>query len=113
MNEADKLVPKRSGKRLRVAGVLILVLGIGMADLIYWRGSRSTGLPDDPALLGYDKTQNRQLGNLYGQQGVLAQEWADDLKEPRTQAIIIVAASTLAAGACFYVAGLMDSNYDG
>jgi hypothetical protein len=106
----DGKMSVRRGRKLRVAAGLILVLGIGAADVIYWRGTRSTGLPDDPSLLGYDKVQARQLGTLYGQQGVLTQEWADDLKQPRTQAIIIVVISALAATACFYVAGLMDSS---
>lgn len=100
----------KKGRKLRIAAVLFLILGIATADAIYLRGARSAALPDDPSLLGYDKVQARQVGTLYGQQGVLVQEWSDDLKQPRTQAIIIVVISALAAGVCFYVARLMDSN---
>jgi hypothetical protein len=100
----------KKGRRLRITAVLILILGIATGDAIYLRGIRTAALPDDPSLLGYDKIQTRQVGTLYGQQGVLVQEWSDDLKQPRTQAIIIVVISALLAGGCFYVARLLDSN---
>jgi hypothetical protein len=67
-------------------------------------------MPDDGALLGYDKAQARQVGTLYGQQGVIVQQWSDELKQPRTQAIIILGIAGLAAGACLYIAGQIASN---
>jgi hypothetical protein len=61
-------------------------------------------------MLGYDKAEARQVGTLYGQQGVIVQEWSDDLKQPGTQAVIIVVAAALVAGGCFYFARLLEND---
>ena len=60
-------------------------------------------------MLGYDKAASRQAGTLYGQQGVMVQQWSDDLKEPGTQAVVIVVASVLMAGGCLYMAKLVEN----
>jgi hypothetical protein len=44
---------------------------------------------------------------LYGKQGELIEDWTNDLKQPGTQAIIIVAASVIIASGCFYFARLL------
>ena len=59
-------------------------------------------------MLGYDKAASRQVGTLFGQQGVIVQQWSNDLKQPGAQAVIVVAAAALVAGGCFYVARLME-----
>ncbi len=50
------------------------------------------------------------MGVLYGKMGVLILEWSDDLKQPGTQAVIIVAVSILIAAGCFYFARLSDDD---
>jgi hypothetical protein len=102
--------PGQRARRLRIVAVFILLLGIAGAEVVYLFGNEPGRMPDDPSLLGYDKAQARQVGTLYGQQGVIAQEWSDELKQPRTQAIIILGIAGLAAGACLYVAGQIASN---
>ncbi len=61
-------------------------------------------------MVGYNKPADRQMQILYGKRGELVEDWSNDLKRPGTQAVIIVAASALIAGGCFYFARLL--NYD-
>ena len=57
-------------------------------------------------MVGYNKAQTWQMEQLYGKSGLLIEEWIDDLKQPGTQATIIVVVSALIAGGCFYFARL-------
>jgi len=97
----------RQALLLRIAAVFVLAVGLIAAEVAYWQGTRSGNSVDDPSMLGYDKAAARQVGTLYGQQGVIVQGWSDDLKTPRTQAVIIVAATLLVSGGCFYIASLL------
>jgi hypothetical protein len=101
---------KRRARRFRIAGIVVLVLGIIGAGLVYWLGTRAADLSDDPAMAGYDQPEERQMGILYGKQGELIEDWSNDLKQPGTQAVIIVAAAALAAAGCFYFAHLWDED---
>jgi hypothetical protein len=47
------------------------------------------------------------MGMLYGKMGPVIEEWCDDLKQPGTQAEIIVVVSILIAAGCFYFARLL------
>jgi hypothetical protein len=94
--------------RLRTIGIIVLVLGLGSAGMVYWLGTRSPDVMDDLSMLGFNKARTRQMGMLYGKMGPVSEEWFDDLKQPGTQAIIIIAASTLIAAGCFYFARLLD-----
>ena len=98
---------KRSA-RLRMIGIVVLLLGIGGAGVVYWLGTRSPDVMDDISMLGYNKAQTRQMGMLYGKIGPVIEEWFDDLKQPGTQAEIIVVVSILIAAGCFYFARLLD-----
>jgi hypothetical protein len=100
---------RRVARRLRIIAGVILALGVVGAEVIYLRGRSDSGL-DDASMIGYDKAATRQVGTLYGQQGVIVQEWANDLKRPGTQAVITVVTAVLVAGGCFYLARLMDRN---
>ena len=100
-------LPSRHSARLRMAGVIVLVLGIAGAGVVYWLGTRSPDLSDDLSMVGYNKAQTRQMEQLYGKSGLLIEEWFDDLKKPGTQATIIAAVSTLIAIGCFYFARLL------
>jgi hypothetical protein len=95
---------RRRALRLRIIGAVVLLLGIVGAEMIYWRGTPD--LSDDPSMLGYDKAESRQAGILYGQQGVVVQEWSNALKQPGTQAVIILVAAAVVAVGCFYFARL-------
>jgi flagellar basal body-associated protein FliL len=91
-------------------GVIVLVFGIAGAGVVYWLGTRSANLNDDLSMVGFNRAEQRQMGQLYGKMGLLIEEWSDDLKQPRTQAILIMAVSVLIAAGCFYFARLSDNN---
>jgi flagellar basal body-associated protein FliL len=93
--------------RLRLIGIIVLLLGISSAGAVYWLGTRSPDVSDDLSMVGYNKAQTRQMGMLYGKMGPVIEEWFDDLKQPGTQAEIIVAVSILIAAGCFYFARLL------
>ena len=93
--------------RLRLIGIIVLLLGIGGAGVVYWLGTRSPDVMDDLSMVGYNKARTRQMGMLYGKMGPVIEEWFDDLKQPGTQAEIIVVVSILTAAGCFYFARLL------
>jgi hypothetical protein len=96
------------GRRLRLLGLVVLLLGIGCAGLVYWLGTRSPDVMDDVSMVGFNKAQRRQMSQLYGKAGLAVEEFADDLKQPGTQAKIIISFSVVAALGCFYIAWLKD-----
>lgn len=99
---------RRRSAKLRLVGILALVLGIGGAGILYW--IRSPDLSDDPSMLGFNKPAERQMGLLYGKMGTLIEDWTEDLKKPGTQAILIASFSALVAAGCFYFARLVEND---
>ena len=71
-------------------------------------GTRSADSANLLPVAGEDKAETRRTELMMGQQAVLADEWGRDLKRPGTQAVLILATAVLAAGGCFYFAGLLD-----
>jgi flagellar basal body-associated protein FliL len=94
----------RGRTRLRIIGVVALLLGLGSAGIVYWMGTRAADVSDDSSMAGFNKADSRQMGMLYGQMGVMMQELIDDLKRPSIQAIIILVIAALVAVGCFYFA---------
>ena len=85
-----------------------MLVGIVGAGIVYWLGTRSPDVSDDLSMAGYNKPAERQMEILYGKQGELIEDWSNDLKQPGTQAIIIIVATVLIASGCFYFARLHD-----
>jgi len=98
----------RKSTRLRAIGIIVLVLGMASAGTVYWLGTRSANLYDDRSMQGFNRAEQRQMGQLYGKSGLLIEQWSDDLKQPGTQAVLIMITSALVAGGCFYFARLLD-----
>ena len=98
----------RRSARLRLIGIIVLVLGLGSAGAVYWLGTRSPDVSDDISMVGYSKARTRQMGMLYGKMGSIIQGWSDDLKQPGTQAEIIAVVSILGTVVCFYFARLLE-----
>jgi hypothetical protein len=94
--------------RLRFIGSGVLVLGLTAAYVFYRVQSQSLAPTMDDLLPGYSERRARQNGILMGGFVVSLLQWADKLKEPSTQALIIAGASALVALCCFRVAWLMD-----
>lgn len=82
-------------------GIVVLVLGIGSAGFVYWAETRSPDLRDDLSMVGYDRAQVRQIGQLFGKSGVMTDKLLGDLKSPGAHAAIIVGVSALIAFGCF------------
>ena len=91
-----------------MVGVVVLVLGIGGAGILYWLRTRSPDFSNDLSMVGYNRAETRQMGRLYGKSGLLIEQWSNDLKQPGTQAIIIVVFSALISAGCFYFARLLE-----
>ncbi len=100
---------KRRARRLKMIGVIVLVLGISSACLVYWTGTRSPDVSNDLSMLGYNKAQTRQMGMLYGKMGLLIEDWSNELKRPGTQATLITTISILITLGCFYFARLLEN----
>ena len=59
-------------------------------------------------MVGFNRAESRQMGQLYGKSGLLIEKWADDLKQPGTQAILIAGFSVMVFAGCFHFARLLD-----
>ena len=55
-------------------------------------------------MAGYYKAEARNMGMLYGNEGVLMDDFFNALKQPGTQAILIIAGSVVVAAGCFLLA---------
>lgn len=97
-------------KRLRIMGVVVLALGLASAGAVYWVGAHSSEPSEDELLPGHTRAETRQMEILYGKMGLLTQKLSDHLKQPGTQAFLIVTVSILAAAGCFYLARLSDDD---
>lgn len=98
----------RRARKLRAIGVIVLALGIAGAGIVYWLGTRDADLSNDPSMQGFNRAEQRQMGQLYGKSGLLIDEWSDDLKQPGTQAVLIAGFSVAIFAGCFYFARLLD-----
>jgi hypothetical protein len=101
---------KRRARLLRMISIIALVAGVAGTGIVYWLGTREPDASGDLSMAGYNKPEERQMAILYGKQGELIENWSDDLKQPGTQAILIIAFSTAIAAACFYFARLCDAD---
>lgn len=95
-----------------MTGTIVLLTGISGAGSLYWIRTRGKGLSSDISMLGFDKPQRRQMELLYGKSGALFQEWINDLKEPRTQVVLIVILSVIIFAGCLYFARWTETEDD-
>jgi uncharacterized protein HemX len=96
--------PAATSAKLRLAGIIILVAGMVGAGLVYWIGQRAENFADDPAMAGYNKQQNEQMERLYGKSGELMDDLSNSLKQPATQAGLILGTSIVVSLICFRLA---------
>ncbi len=87
--------------------VVVLLVGVAIAGTVYAFGSGPME-SDDPATIAEDKIDSRQAGQMFGDVGVLERDWANDLKQPGTQAILIVAITAVVAGGGLFAARLLE-----
>ncbi len=98
-------------KILNMAGLIVLLVGIGSAGLIYRSGQKppafenTTGEWKDGSLsLTESKTATRNIELYGGKLEVLMVQWQERLQRPTSIAIITGAVSVLIALSCFLVA---------
>jgi hypothetical protein len=91
-----------------MAGMVVLLLGVVCAGLVYWFGTRPADLADDPAMARFNRSSERQMEMLYGQMGLLTNDLMEHLKQPSTQAAIIIIFAAIVAVGCFYFARLYE-----
>jgi hypothetical protein len=106
-NQEPPSAANRRVRRYRLAGVVVLLLGLVSAGVIYWLGSRAPDFSDDPSMVGFNRSEERQMGILYGKQGQLIEDLKNSLKQPGTQAMLTIAAAAVVAAGCFYFARLL------
>jgi len=102
------LIAPRRAKQYRIAAASFLLAGLAGAGAVYWLGSGAVGDTNDPSMLGFNRAEQRQMALLYGKQGQLFEDLINALKQPGTQAILIIAAAAVLAGGCFYFARIWE-----
>jgi hypothetical protein len=101
-------VALRKCVRLRRVGMTILVMGLVIAALVYWLGSRSAEPTDNLAMVGYNRAQSQQMGVLFGKSGLVIDDLFASLKRPEVQARWIAGLSIVIALICFYLGRPLD-----
>ena len=97
----DRAALNREKARLRLAGTIVVVLGLTSAGLLYWLRSGNSNV--DQYREAQARAESRQMQILYGTSGGLTEDLTNALTRPATQALIIAAVSALISGACFYL----------
>lgn len=85
-------------------GVIVLVAGVVSAAALYLIRTYLAGPRPEDLLSNYRAANERQMGLMYGNSGVLMWDWLEALKQPGTEAIVILVLSALVALICFRVA---------
>ena len=83
----------------------MLAGGLAGACLLYWSAARAPSMDD--LMPGYSQKSARQTGIIMGSFVVTLLGWADALKDPVTQAVIVAVVSVMVAAICFRIAWLM------
>ena len=95
--------------RLNALGIIVLLVGVGSGDLIYFLAGPDDTPTDDAVLAEQEqsKAYQREVERNVGAFGALMAQWSDALAElgkPRPLAVTIMIVSCAAAGGCFWVA---------
>jgi hypothetical protein len=88
-------------RRCRIAAIIVLLLGIAGAGLVYWLSPRAPDYSDNPSMVGFNRAREHQMGILYGKQGQIIEDLNNSLKQPGTQAILILVVAGIIAAVCF------------
>ena len=92
---------RRKAKRLRIAAMIILLLGAAGVNAVLWLGTAND--PNNLAMVDYEKSQAYQAERMYGTQGAVLEKALALLKRPAAQAAIIGLIAASAAGCCWRV----------
>ena len=95
-------------RRFRSAALITLLLGVVGIALVWWSQKPAEALPDEFAYSNQTKLQQQQVEVLSGKMGLFSEEMSEGLKQPVTQAWIIGIGAGVIAGACFFLAYVLD-----
>lgn len=91
----------REKARLRLIGIIALVVGLVTAGLVYWLGTRAENARLDQYQDAVTRSESRQMQMLYGTSGGIVDDILNGLKRPGNQALLILAAGGIIAAGCF------------
>jgi hypothetical protein len=107
---AKSLPPlRRRARRCRVAAVAVFLAGLIGGGLVYGLVPPPRDFSDDPAMAGFNRSTERQLAVLYGKQGQLIDDLNQALKQPGTQALIILGVAMAVAAGCWRCARVLEA----
>ena len=89
----------------RIAGVVILVVGLTSASLVYGLSARPDS-PDELNTPDNNKRVARDVASNFGQWGAYSYNLSQALHDPAILAAVIAIGSILVGGGCFYIAHL-------
>jgi len=101
---------RKEKTRLRLIGLVVLLLGISGAGLVYWIGTRAEDSRVDDYEQAKQRSESRQLELLYGKSGDFVEGLSNAVKRPDIQAISIAVVATVIAGGCFYLGRPVDED---
>lgn len=99
----------RRARRYRLTAGIVLLAGLMGAGAVYWLGSRPADYSGDPSMVGFRRSEERQMGILYGKQGQLIEDFNDSLKQPGTQALLILGVAVVVAAGAFHLARVVEA----
>jgi hypothetical protein len=99
----DSAALNREKARLRLIGIIALVVGLVTAGLVYWLGTRAENARLDQYQDAVTRSESRQMQMLYGTSGGIVDDILNGLKRPGNQALLILAAGGIIAAGCFYL----------
>jgi hypothetical protein len=99
----DLAALNREKARLRVIGMVILVVAVVASGLVYWLGTRAENAGVDQYQDAVARSQSRQMQMLYGTSGGIVNDISNGLKHPGNQALLILAIGGIIAAGCFYL----------
>ena len=102
---------------LRTIGVIVLLVGLGSAGIVVWRGqsrpataTTASDWKDSSLSLTDSKTATRNIELYGGKVEVLMVQLLDWVHRPAAQAGLIVASAVLVALGCFLFARYLSAN---
>ena len=95
---------RKKARRYRLLGVGTALLGLAAAGVITWRAAHAPDDSANPAMVGFHRNEERQMGLLYGKQGQFIEELSNALQQPGTQAFLILALAAVVTTGFFYFA---------
>jgi hypothetical protein len=83
--------------------MVVLILGMGLGEFLYWRGTRRSVEDDGPSL--YDSREYQRDVQMYvGTLGLIIDQWERAVSSPGAPGVEVAVAAVVAAGACFWMA---------